>query len=61
MASKAVDTIPAEKPPVAGATPAAVKIASRAETGLIAVTKDGETLEVHPSTVAAHVKAGWTL
>lgn len=27
---------------------------------LVPVTKDGETLHVHPDTVAAHIRAGWT-
>jgi hypothetical protein len=31
------------------------------EEGLVPMTKDGETLEVHPSCVDAHKKAGWTL
>lgn len=27
---------------------------------LVPVTKDGDTLHVHPDTVAAHARAGWT-
>lgn len=34
--------------------------ASSDETPLIDVSKDGETLQVHPTTLAAHVAAGWT-
>jgi len=31
------------------------------ESHLVPVTKDGETLYVHPDTVAAHIRAGWVL
>jgi hypothetical protein len=29
--------------------------------GLVEVTKDGETLAIHPSTYQAHMRAGWKL
>jgi hypothetical protein len=29
--------------------------------GLVAMTKNGDVLHVHPSTVAAHKRAGWVL
>lgn len=29
------------------------------DAGLVAMTKDGATLDVHPSCVAAHERAGW--
>jgi hypothetical protein len=29
--------------------------------GLVEVTKDGETLEIHPTTYQAHLRAGWKL
>lgn len=28
---------------------------------LVSVQKEGETLQVHPSCVAAHVQAGWAV
>jgi hypothetical protein len=31
------------------------------DNGLIAMTKDGQTLRVHPSTVKSHQTAGWKL
>lgn len=31
------------------------------EDGLIEMTKDGETLRVHPSCVESHKSAGWVL
>ncbi|MCX5875306.1 MAG: hypothetical protein NT087_03210 [Deltaproteobacteria bacterium] len=30
-----------------------------AESGLVAMAKEGETLEVHPTCVDAHLAAGW--
>ncbi len=42
------------KPTPAKPTPTPV-----AELGLVKVTKDGETLLVHPTALAAHLRLGW--
>lgn len=37
----------------------AARLAAEAEAGLVTVWKNGESLKVHPSCVAAHTAAGW--
>jgi hypothetical protein len=39
----------------------ALRAAPEDSDGLVAVTKNGETLRVNPATVEAHKKAGWAL
>ena len=39
---------------------AAKRAAAAADEGLVRMTKGDESLDVHPSCVAAHERAGWT-
>lgn len=50
------ETKPQKKP--TKAAPDAPKVASD-DVDLVAVRKDGDTIDVHPSCLAAHLRAGW--
>ena len=53
------DAKPGEQIDAQGLEP--VKAKADKDDGLVAVTKNGEELRVHPSCVKAHIEQGWAL